>query len=311
MENLEIIREILIDLGYSLKDCGKNYRTKPVYRDSDNDTVLSIDKNTGLWYDFRDNKGGNFEELISLSKKVNLYEAKKILKERNYLLVSSNDSEENQDSVIDIPKIYDKAMLSKLEKNHFYWRKRGVSEFNIEKFEGGVALDGRMSYRYVFPIFNHKKEIIGFCGRSLINSDRRPKWKIIGPKKEFCYPAFLSKNEINKSKEVYLVESIGDMLSLFEAGIYNVLVTFGTTISPKIIKFLIQIKAEKIFVSLNNDEQSQVGNRAAYKMANDLMLYFDESKIQVSLPSKKDFGEMNPEEIQLWIKNTSQFLPQE
>ena len=44
------IKEILQNIGYqNLKDFGGWYRTRPIYRISDNDTVLAINKNTGYW----------------------------------------------------------------------------------------------------------------------------------------------------------------------------------------------------------------------------------------------------------------------
>jgi len=47
MEQLNVY-QILTDLGYKLKDCGKEYRTRPLYRDSDNDTVLDLQRYRSL-----------------------------------------------------------------------------------------------------------------------------------------------------------------------------------------------------------------------------------------------------------------------
>ena len=44
MDNL---REILESLGYTLFDFGREYRARPLYRDSDNNTVLKINKKSG------------------------------------------------------------------------------------------------------------------------------------------------------------------------------------------------------------------------------------------------------------------------
>ena len=39
------IKETLINLGYSnIKDMGSEYRTRPIYRESDNNTTLRIKK---------------------------------------------------------------------------------------------------------------------------------------------------------------------------------------------------------------------------------------------------------------------------
>ena len=48
------ILEILQKIGYTdVKDNGKYYRTKPLYRSSNNNTSLCIEKNTGCFYDFK------------------------------------------------------------------------------------------------------------------------------------------------------------------------------------------------------------------------------------------------------------------
>ena len=56
-------------------------------------------------------------------------------------------------------------------------------------------------------------------------------------KKNFIFP-FICQEEIKKGKNVILVESIGDALSLIEIGIKNVLVLFGVSMSQEIIKNL-------------------------------------------------------------------------
>ena len=61
------IKDILTEIGYTLRDCGKEYRTKPLYRDSDNPNVLCIQKETGVWFDFKENKYGKLEDLVKLT----------------------------------------------------------------------------------------------------------------------------------------------------------------------------------------------------------------------------------------------------
>ena len=63
----EKIEEILIEIGYELLDRGSSFRTKPLYRDSDSPDVLSIDKDSGVWYDHKERRGGKFEELVRIS----------------------------------------------------------------------------------------------------------------------------------------------------------------------------------------------------------------------------------------------------
>ena len=52
------IKDILTEIGYTLRDCGNEYRTKPFYRDSDNPNVLSIKKSNGVLFHFKTRKYG-------------------------------------------------------------------------------------------------------------------------------------------------------------------------------------------------------------------------------------------------------------
>ena len=59
---MENIKEILSNLGYDLKEYLKEYRTKPLYRDSDNENVLVIYKDSGKWIDYKENTTGNLQD---------------------------------------------------------------------------------------------------------------------------------------------------------------------------------------------------------------------------------------------------------
>ena len=59
---------MLYELGYSnISEYPKEYRTRPIYRESDNNTVLRIDKSTGGFVDFAENISGSFEDLVKLT----------------------------------------------------------------------------------------------------------------------------------------------------------------------------------------------------------------------------------------------------
>ena len=94
------------------------------------------------------------------------------------------------------------------------------------------------------------------------------------------------------------------MLSLYQAGIKNVLVTFGTSLSLGILNYLLKIDIKKIYISLNNDSnKNNAGNIGAEKTHSRLKRYFDDKQLKIVLPTKKDFGEMNKEEILQWKNN--------
>ena len=140
-----------------------------------------------------------------------------------------------------------------LAKDNSYWSGRGVSESTLNLFDGGVATEGKFKNRFVFPIFNGKKQLIGITGRDV--TGKNPiKWLHQGATSKWCYPLQVNYKEIIKSKEIIIVESIGDMLSLWEAGIKHSVVTFGVRMSPRLLTVILKINPDKITVALNNDD---------------------------------------------------------
>lgn len=293
------VLEVLQKIGYTdLQDSGRDFRTRPLYRASDNKTSLCINKSTGEWYDFSQRTGGGIARLVQLT--LNLPTLDSVKEYFGGTLPVSLARIKDSIELTDVKK-FNKELLIKLSRDHEYWLNRGVSEATINTFEGGIANNGRMRHRYVFPIFNNREELVGFSGRLIINSDSLPKWKHIGSKSNWCYPLKWNESVIKASKVVVLVESIGDMLALWEAGIRNTIVTFGLDISVKIIEVLLKFDVKQIFISFNNDfDNGLVGNEAADDAKLKLLKFFDPEQITVALPDAKDFGEMNQEQIEIW-----------
>ena len=299
------VKEILTSIGYRLRDVGREFRTKPLYRDSDSDNVLSIKKDTGYWYDFKTNQHGSFDKLIKITLNLDDAKAEEYLKNRNWQYESSGIEKEKLEEL----KIFPSELLDKLEKDHSYWLTRNINEETVSVFEGGVAKEGRMKDRYVLPIFNSKKQIVGFTGRDLTGT-KKAKWKHLGDKSKWVYPLYFNKKEVLNAKSVILVESVGDMLSLWQSGVKNSAVTFGLDINNSLLNLFIRMDLDTIYISFNNDE-NQAGNQAAKKLYSKLLKFFDKNQIKVALPTKNDFGEMNKEEIGQWLKAKNIYLPQE
>ncbi len=276
------VREILEELGFNLLPDRDGWRSNAIYREGDNKTALKI-FNNGFWVDFVENKRGNLCDLVQLTLGFkNLEEAKEWVSNKNLILPDTIEAEE----IIKGPTIFPKEVLDTLEPDYSYWLGRGISESVMKLFKGGVERNGKMKNRFVFPIFNKKDQIIGLAGRDLTNK-HSIKWKKNGSCKSWCFPAILNHKIIMEKKEVYLVESIGDCLSLFEAGIENCLVTFGLDLSIPLLNYLIRVDPNKIVVALNNDSghnKSSAGNRAALTMERKLHKYFDKRQVKVCLP---------------------------
>ena len=288
------IKEILSELGYSLLDMGKEYRTSPLYRDSSSNSVLCIKKDTGHWIDYKDQRYGRFEELVQITLNLkDISEAKQYLVKEFHFVAPKPEKEKLKG-----PKIFGKENLKHIVPAYSYWVKRGVSPDTLKLLESGVMTSGKMENRYVFPIFDKINRLVGVAGRDITNKSQT-KWKLVGEKRLWVYPLKYNMKYFTKNGRVILVESIGDMLALWEVGIRNVIVTFGLFISPKIKQTLMMINAQKIYIAFNNDT-NKAGNEGATKAYDNLTKQFDDHQVEIALPPKNDFGNMTKDEILEW-----------
>ena len=300
------IREILEHIGYTnIKDLGKEFRMSAIYRDGDNETVLRVKKDTGFFTDFKESISGPLEDLVKIT--LNL---KDVSEARSWLSgkIDLSKAQSATKSKIREQRIFSEDHLSALIKDHTYWTNRGVSEETVKQFGGGVVAAGKMKDRYVFPIKNYKGQMVGFSGRDLLNNEEnksRPKWKHIGDKSSWRYPLQLNYESIVESKTVVVIESIGDMLALWDCGIKNSLVSFGLDLSVPCLNTLLKVDPTKIYICFNNDANSSgAGNAASQKLKKKLLKYFDPSQVKVcTLEKYNDFGEMPHSEIELFFKN--------
>ncbi len=299
---MDDIKQILLSLGFSnISDLGKEYRARPIYRDSDNSTVLSVKKDTGYFVDYARGLSGPLEKLVELCLGCSSGDAKKWLESDQGFIVKKRH-------IYDIPakkyKTLSPNAFDDAIRDNSYWLNRGISEETISVFDGGVFEKGRMKNRYTFPIYDSNKKLIGVSGRYIYNikeGSRVPKWKHIGEKSKWQHPAYFNSDVLKQKDFVIVVESIGDMLSLWDAGYKNVLVSFGLDLSFALINSIIKYDIDKIVLAFNNDE-NLAGNNASQKCYKKLLKFFDEEQVQVCLPTKNDFGEMTDGEIKLWAK---------
>lgn len=203
-----------------------------------------------------------------------------------------------QEPKIEIERIYDISLLDKLVKDYSYWNGRGISTETIEEFRGGIATEGQMKNRWVFPIFNENEEIIGFTGRAL-SPEMQIKWKHVSSKSKWIFGGL---DEIQTTKRIILVESIGDYLNCKEYGINDILVLFGTNLSPALLGKIISLNPNEIIISTNNDtKEHQAGQSGATKIYEKISKFFNEDKIKTILPIAKDWGEEIPENIKSFL----------
>jgi len=177
----------------------------------------------------------------------------------------------------------------------YLYEKRGLTPETVEKFRIGLAIDDwhaleqfaakkdiktselaeagliiksektgeyydRFRMRLMIPISNLGGKIVGFGGRALkkgdnikyMNSPETPVYN----KSFILYGLNFAKGSIRESGSAILVEGYFDFLSLFQAGIENVVAVSGTSFTPQQAKLLGRF-ARKVYLFFDADSAGQ------------------------------------------------------
>lgn len=120
------------------------------------------------------------------------------------------------------------------------------------------ALADRFQDRVIFPIHSLSGRIIGFGGRTL-RTDKQLSKYINSPESEIynksrsLYGIYFAKQHITKLQKCYLVEGYTDVISLFQAGIRNVVSSSGTSLTREQIR-LIKRFSQQVTVLYDGDD---------------------------------------------------------
>jgi DNA primase len=129
----------------------------------------------------------------------------------------------------------------------------------------------KFSGRIIFPIKDHKGNIVGFGGRA-IDKNRRPKYlnspeTQVYKKSKILYGLFENSQIIKEKSQVVIVEGYMDLISLYQIGIKNVVATLGTALTKEHTNLLKKYVKEAI-VMFDSDE---AGKKAAIRSAEILL----------------------------------------
>lgn len=295
------IEEVLTEIGYTLKKHGNYFTCRAVYRNGDNEGSIAIYPNRNLVIDFVTGEKFNIEGLIA--KTLNISDKTKIqdwIDSRNLVI-----NVEKPEPVLSEVTLFPLEWLNELTSDHSYWINRGIKKEVLEELKGGIATEKipRMKGRYILPIWNSKKQLIGLCGRSL--NGKTPKYKLLGTKNNFAYPLHINLKDIRQKSEIILVEGVGCAMSCLSANIRNVMVLFGISLSNHQLSTIISLAPQKIIIALNND--GKTGNESAFKVRHRLLKFFDKKQVEIRLPIEKDLNETIQERgikgIKDWYEN--------
>ncbi len=275
--NTNGLKSLLLSLGYQIKEYSNYFTCNAAYRSGDDSGSVAVYDD--LVKDFVLGKTFTHKEFVEVITGAKSEEELKKILDSNEILINPNP----EPKLIKQIKKFDPELLNYLQPDYSYPLSRGISEETLKLFKCGFVgqVRGKLRNRFVFVIYNSKNEIVGFDGRAL-DDNNKIKWQKAGTKSDWVYPAYINDKHITNSKCVILVESIFDLLSLFECGIFNVICIFGTEMSLAVLNYLLRRNVEKIVISLNNELESAnngAGNRGSKKCYGRLLRYYDQRNL--------------------------------
>lgn len=229
------VESLLLEKGITYSNSGKDYTVRCLNPDhDDSNPSMRIDKVKGIFNCYSCGFTGNifrhFNKLIPNSIKTAELKAK--------LLELSPDRE------VLLPKSY--ARYTK--------EFRGISRETIMYFNAFTALDDQeLKDRVFFPIYDINDKLCSYIGRH-VDKNAEPKYLVRPHNKPISlWPQKL----ITKSSSIILVEGILDYLSMFDAGVKNVVCCFGvSSLRKKAKEKLLPFKVQgitKIFILFDGD----------------------------------------------------------
>jgi len=129
----------------------------------------------------------------------------------------------------------------------------------------------KFSGRIIFPIKDHKGNIVGFGGRA-IDENRHPKYlnspeTQVYKKSKVLYGLFENSQIIKEKSQAVIVEGYMDLISLYQIGIKNVVATLGTALTKEHVN-LLKKYVKEVIVMFDSDE---AGKKAAIRAAEILL----------------------------------------
>jgi len=159
-----------------------------------------------------------------------------------------------------------------------------------EKDAGGVV--DKFRGRLMISIQSLTNKIVGFGGRIMVDGTNAPKYMNspetpLYHKSDILFGLNHARQSIEKSGEVIVVEGYFDLISLYQAGIQNVVAVSGTALTEQHARLLARY-AKRIFLVFDGDGP---GRKAARKSLETLMPMGMEIRILV-LPDEDDPDEL-------------------
>lgn len=158
----------------------------------------------------------------------------------------------------------------------FLVEKKGFSFEEVEasglvfKNQRGKLTD-RFRGRIMFPLYDHRDNIVGFSGRIIIPQDDVGKYintpeTAIYHKSQLLFGFNKVKEFLRKTKQVVIVEGEFDMISPYQVGIKNIVAIKGSALTEEQIRLLSRY-VEELVLALDADSAGDAAARRGIQLA--------------------------------------------
>ena len=299
IENLKNHLDVVdvISQFLELKKTGANFKACcPFHGETTPSFVVSPAKQ--IYHCFGCGVGGDSIKFVMEYEKLSYPETlEKLASMYNFNLDYENTTEKKQDTKVieEVNKFYQKLFVNN-DTVKEYIKKRGISEFSIEKFEIGYApisadtinflksnhynltdaidlgiidtgtngLYSRFIERITFPIYSISAKLVGFGGRTITGHSAKyvnsPQTKLFN-KSKLLYGYHLAKEHIYKRNQIIVCEGYLDVIMLHQAGFNTAVATLGTALTAEHLP-LLRRGEPKVLLAYDGDK---AGLAAAFK----------------------------------------------
>ena len=299
IENLKNHLDVVdvISQFLELKKTGANFKACcPFHGETTPSFVVSPAKQ--IYHCFGCGVGGDSIKFVMEYEKLSYPETlEKLASMYNFNLDYENTTEKKQDTKVieEVNKFYQKLFVNN-DTVKEYIKKRGISEFSIEKFEIGYApisadtinflksnhynltdaidlgiidtgtngLYSRFIERITFPIYSISGKLVGFGGRTITGHSAKyvnsPQTKLFN-KSKLLYGYHLAKEHIYKKNQIIVCEGYLDVIMLHQAGFNTAVATLGTALTAEHLP-LLRRGEPKVLLAYDGDK---AGLAAAFK----------------------------------------------
>lgn len=160
-----------------------------------------------------------------------------------------------------------------------FLKEKGFSEDEICENSLAVSRDGKIydkfRRRVIFPIIDLRGHVIGFGGRIIENTVSKNGFKppkYLNSSETVCFSKGNNLFSLNlaknaQSENMILSEGYMDVISVYQAGIHNIVATLGTALTENQAKLLMKY-CHKILICYDSDEAGTAATKRAINIIN-------------------------------------------